>query len=454
MFNITVRDIIAATGGKLLCGDATTVIEDVCIDSRKIKAGDLFIPIAGNNVDAHRFIEGAMEIGAATLTEKHSGVVVSEKPYIQVMDTTKALQDIGSYIRAQRKIPIVGVTGSVGKTTTREMISCALSCSMNTYQTEGNFNSQVGVPICVSRIKEDTEVAVLEMGMSEEGEMKTLSHIVRPSIAVVTNIGVAHIEQLKTKENIRREKLSIVDGMRADGILFLNGDDPMLEAVKGKTGMHTLYYGTSDWCDYRAENIRIENVRLVYDYVHGDVRIPVAVNALGKHNVLNSLAGMAVADYLGLDIYKSAKSFESFVGLRQKIINIPGKFVIIDDTYNASPDSMKASLDVLSDIEVSGKKFAVLGDMFELGENSKQFHYDVGVYAAEKGIFELATVGELSVHIANGVNSQNSKTKCYSFKDNGEASLFLLSAMNPGDVVLIKGSHGMHMEEIVQTICG
>lgn len=454
MFGIRVRDIIKATGGRLLCGNAQVEIKDICINSKEIKEGDLFVPIIGEKVDAHRFIESALEIGAATLTSEHSGVVIADKPYIQVSDTVKALQDIAIYIRNKFDIPIVGVTGSVGKTTTREMIYTALSSCADVYQTEGNFNSQIGVPITLTRMTETAEVAVLEMGMSEEGQMDILSNMVRPDICVVTVIGVAHIEYLKTQENIRREKLAITNSMNRNGVLFLNGDDKMLAELKGKTTVNTFYYGTEEWCDFRAENIHMENYQYVYDYVHGEKRVTVRLNALGRHNVGNSLVGMAIADYMGYDLAKAAKGFESFQGLRQKLINIPGKYTIIDDTYNASPDSMKASINVLSELETTGRKIAVLGDMFELGDNSEEYHYEVGKFLANKDIDELVAVGELSTHIVRGVKDSESNIDCYTFNDNGEVSLYLLSIMQPDDIVLIKGSNGMHLNEIVNNMRG
>ena len=454
MNNIYVKDIVRATGGKLLCGDENTPIKDVCINSKEIKEGDLFVPIIGERVDAHRFIESALEIGAATLTSRHDSVVISDKPYIRVNDTAKALQDIGAFYRNRFDITMVGVTGSVGKTTTREMIATALSEFVNVYQTEGNLNSQIGVPITLSRITDDAQMAVIEMGISEPGQMDILSDIVRPSIGVVTVIGVAHLEFLRTRENIMKEKLSITHGMDENGVLFLNGNDPMLADMRGKTDRKTFFYGTEEWCDFRAENIRVENYKYVYDYVHGNTRIPVVLNALGLHNVGNSLVGMAIADYQGLNLHKAAHAFENFKGLRQRLIDIPGKYTIIDDTYNASPDSMKASLNVLADLEHQGKKIAVLGDMFELGINSEKFHYDVGEYIADKDIDELVVVGELSQHIKEAVEASESKIKCYSFKDNGEVTLYLMSVMRPGDIVLIKGSNGMHLNEIVNNMLG
>ena len=206
MENITVKDIVEMTGGVLLCGDENTAVKDVCINSKEIKEGDLFVPIIGENVDAHRFIESALEKGAASLTSEHDGVVVAEKPYIRVDNTQVALQRIGAGIRTRLiDIPIVAVTGSVGKTTTRTMIAHALSAGKKTYQTEKNFNSQIGVPITLSRMNSDDEIAVLELGISEDGQMDILSEMVRPDIAVVTTIGVAHIQFMKTRENIRKQ---------------------------------------------------------------------------------------------------------------------------------------------------------------------------------------------------------------------------------------------------------
>ena len=454
MFGISVKEIVKITSGKLLCGDENTIIKGVCTNSKEIMEGNLFVPLIGEKVDGHIFIESALEIGAATLTSRHFDVVVADKPYIQVHDTLKAMQDIGAYIRNMFNKPVVAVTGSVGKTTTREMISTALSQNLNVYQTKKNYNSQVGVPITLSELEEDADVAVLELGISEDGHMQVLSNLVKPDIAVVTVIGVAHIEYLKTQENIRREKLEITSHMNKDGILLLNGDDALLAEMKGKTGVKTMFYGTSQWCDYRAENIRMENNQFLYDYVHGDTRIPVTLNALGKHNVANSLVGMAITDCMKLDLNKAAEGYKEFNGLRQKIIDIAGKFTIIDDTYNASPDSMKASINVLTEMETTGKRIAILGDMFELGENSEKYHYEIGTYLADKNIDELVVVGELSKQIVQAVKDAGSHIKCNTLNDNGEATLFLMSVMAPGDIVLIKGSNGMNMSQIVSNIVG
>lgn len=450
--NITVEDILVATRGILLCGSKDTVLTDICINSNEIKEGDLFVPIIGQKVDAHKFISNALEKCAATITSKHTGIVISEKPYIYVHDTTVALQNIGEYIRNRYTIPVIAVTGSVGKTTTREMISNALGRCVNVFHTEGNQNSQIGVPITLSKMNEEAKVAVLELGMSEKGQMDTLSRMVKPDISVITVIGVAHIEYLKTKENIRTEKLAITNGMNEDGILFLNGDDEMLVDAHKNLKVKTFYYGTSSWCDYKALNIRVENNRTLYDYVHNDKRIEIELNVLGRHNVSNSLVAMAIADLMNYDLDEVKKSFSEFTGQRQKIITSPGKYTIIDDTYNASPDSMKASIDVLCDINTEGKRVAVLGDMFELGENARKYHIELGEYISSKKIDELIVIGDLSQNIMEAVKRTQSNIKCYTFNEKEEIALYIMAILKPEDVVLIKGSNGMKLNEIVNLI--
>lgn len=456
MFDITVKEVLEATGGVLLSGDENVQIKDVCTNSRVIKEGDLFVPLKGNNVDGHRFIESAMEVGAATFTSQHTGIVISDKPYIYVSDVLKAHQALAKYIRENRisRIPVVGVTGSVGKTTTREMIAAALERNISTYQTELNYNSQEGLPICVDRVNRKHKVAVLEHGISKVGEMDILSSISKPDICVVTVIGVAHLENLGSLEVTRKEKLAITNYMNPNGLVLLNGDDPMLAELRGQMNEKVQFYGTADWCDYRAENIRQENYTYYYDFVCGDVRVPVELSALGRHNVGNSLAGLAVTHYMGLDLNKAIEGYKNFKGMRQRLICVPGKYTLIDDTYNASPDSMKASINVLDELETQGKKIAVLGDMFELGENSEQFHYDVGKYLATKKIDELVVVGELSQQYVKAVQNSDSQIKCYSFKDNGEVALYLMSVMNPEDIALLKASNGMNLKEIVENMQG
>lgn len=451
MEGVTIRDIVEAVKGTLLCGDENTIVTDVCIDSREIKEGDLFVPIIGERVDAHRFIEQVLETGAATLTSEHD-TASGDKPYIKVEDTIQALQDIGAYARSLVHLPMVAVTGSVGKTTTRNMIATALRSQKRVFETQKNYNSQIGVPIMLARISQEDEIAVLECGMSEEGQIAVLSNLVRPKYAVVSKIGVAHIEQMKTQENIRREKLSIIDKMDTDGVLFLNGDDTMLAELRGSFSCKTCYYGTQEWCDYRAEDIQYDKGRSYFVCVHNQERIPVELSVLGEHNVLNCVAAIAVSHVCGIPMEISAAEFAHFHGMRQNIIRLENRYTIIDDTYNASPDSMRASLDVLCHVEAEGKRIAVLGDMFDLGEGSEQYHYEVGEFLSKLPIDEVLVVGERAKDIVRAVKESKANIKTSEVTENEEAAMCLLAELMPEDVVLVKGSNGMKMNEIVHLL--
>ncbi|MDE5778291.1 MAG: UDP-N-acetylmuramoyl-tripeptide--D-alanyl-D-alanine ligase [Lachnospiraceae bacterium] len=454
MENVTVKDIVEMTGGILLCGDENTPVADICINSKEIKEGDLFVPVIGERVDAHRFIESAMEIGAATLTSRHNDVVIAQKPYIRVDNTVDALQKIGAAIRSRMTFPVVAVTGSVGKTTTREMITKALSTSKRTFHTEKNLNSQIGVPITLSRMSSEDEIAVLELGISEEGQMDILSRMVKPDMAVVTTIGVAHIEFMKSQEIIRHEKLSVAHFMKEGGTLFLNGDDDLLKDAKQTEALscRTLFYGTEDWCDYYAKEIVYYDSYTTFICVHGDREAKVMLNTLGKHNVGNCVAAIAVANENGIPMEEAAKAFSEFQGQRQRIIPLEGKFTLIDDTYNASPDSMKASINVLCDIPCTGRRVAVLGDMFELGENEVRYHRELGEFLTNKPLDEVVVLGELSQNIKEVIDNSESKIKTYTFSDNEEAAIYLMATLRPEDVVLLKASNGMNLKEVVNIL--
>lgn len=454
MENITVKDIVEMTDGVLMCGDENTLVTDICINSKEIKEGDLFIPIIGERVDAHRFIESALEKGAATLTSRHNDVVVADKPYIRVNNTVDALQHIGAAIRKQITVPVIAVTGSVGKTTTREMITKALSCGKKTFHTEKNLNSQIGVPITLSRMSKEDEIAVLELGISEEGQMDILSEMVKPDMAVVTTIGVAHIEFMKTQENIRKQKLSIVHFMKEGGTLFLNGDDKLLRNAKETEELtcRTLFYGTEDWCDYYAKDIVYHDSYTTFTCVHGKEEVPVKLNTLGRHNVGNCVVALAVANENGISMSEAAAGFTGFEGQRQRVIPLDNKFTMIDDTYNASPDSMKASIQVLCDMPCRGRRVAVLGDMFELGENEVRYHREIGEFLLDKPVDEVVVMGELSQNIKQILEESESRIKAYTFSDNEEAAIYLMATLKPEDLVLIKASNGMNLKEIVNIL--
>ncbi len=450
--NMTVDEIAKACGGKLLCGDPNTVITSVSTDSRKIVPGTLFVPIKGEKTDAHNFIGATFAAGAAaTLTQEHNEMADSHT-WISVPSTEQALQQIAAVYRKKFDIPFVGVTGSVGKTTTKEMIALALSAGLNVMKTEGNFNSQVGLPLTIFRLTAEHQAAVIEMGMSDFGEMGRLAQIAAPDYAVMTNIGISHIQQLKTQQNILSEKLHIIDRFHKGSVLFLNGDDKLLAGLQGKLDTEIVYFGTQPWCDFRAEDIIISNnatqFALISAYGTQSVKLPV----LGIHNVTNALAGLAVAHALGVSLDKAAAKLAEYqpLAMRQQI-HCVNEVTIIDDSYNASPDAIKSSVDVLCSFH-DGKRVAVLADMLELGDFSQKAHFDVGVYVAKAGVNLLLTVGERAREIAKGAQSVNPELVCKIFENNEEAIAELKSSLTGGDAVLIKGSRGMRTDQIVKAL--
>ncbi len=455
MENITVKEIVAATGGRLLCGNENQKIEHLSIDSRTMKGNDLFVPLIGEKVDAHRFIEQAFGAGAAAvLTSEHETAEDAEHAWIRVADTKKALQEIGRYYRSRLSLPLVGITGSVGKTTTREMVAAALSAKFQVYKTPGNSNSQVGVPITLSEITSADEIGVLELGMSMPGELTVIAKIAQVDMAVITNVGITHIEQLGSQENIYHEKLTIQDGLKDGGILFLNGDDALLKDTKAKAGCSTVYYGTGENSEYRAEDVRIEDGYPVFTANCRGAKYPVRLSIMGRHNVLNAMVALAVADASGVPLADAVKTLSAFTGFqnRQQIAEKNG-VTVIDDTYNASPVSMKAGLEVL-EAKAKGRRIAVLADMKELGPDSPKFHYEVGSWMKDHPVDILYTYGELAEHIAQGAKDAGMKAEYIHFDADAREALgdAVKAELKAGDCVLLKGSNSMRLGEVAKKL--
>lgn len=453
MEQMTVKELLEATGGVLLCGKEEVEIQHISIDSRAMKGNDLFVPLVGEKNDAHRFITQAMDHGAAAVLTCEHDEMNAQKPWIRVTDTKKALQDIGSYYRNRLFLPLVGVTGSVGKTTTREMIACALSAGFQVYKTPANHNSQVGVPLTLSEITSQDEIGVIELGMSEPGELTVIAKIARIDQAVITNIGVTHIEQLGSQENIYREKMSIQDGLKPGGTLFLNGDDEWLRESTAKPGCKTIYYGTGANCDYRAKDILLEDGYPVFTAVHGEERILVRLGIMGMHQVPNALAALAVADTNGISMKAAAEKLGQFTGFqnRQQIYEVSG-IHLIDDTYNASPVSMKAAIDILVSMKDASRRIAVLADMKELGEDALRFHYEIGTYLSECPVDVVVTFGELAEEIKKGLEEKRSDVEVKSFLELAELEQWLCDHLRSGDSVLLKGSNSMKLGEVADHV--
>ena len=441
-------EIVRAAEGKLLCGDENTIVTAFSTDSREMKAGVMFVPIRGERTDGHNFIGMAFENGAAaSFTEEEA--VSGNGPLVLVDNCREALQKVAAWYREGFDIPIVGITGSVGKTTAKEMVAQALTAKYNVHKTAGNQNSQVGVPVTVCGLRKEHTAAVVEMGVSMPGEMARISAVVKPTCAVMTNIGVSHIEYMKSRENILAEKARIADHLPEDGALFVNGDDDLLPSLKQTAKYKVVTFGLSAQCDWRASSLREADKGTFFTCEGpGGERQELFVPAAGQHNVRNALAAMAVARYLKVPAEDAARAIGAYKApaMRQQIEEVKG-LTIIDDSYNASPDSMRSALDVLASRKNTGKKAAVLADMLELGDFAREGHFSVGKYAREKGVEFLAAIGPLSKEIAAGYGPG-----AHWFATNQEAAAFLKEALQPGDAVLVKGSRSMKTDEIVAAL--
>lgn len=321
------------------------------------------------------------------------------------------------------------------------------------FKTAKNLNSQIGVPLTLSEISPEDEIAVLELGIGEPGEMEIIAEMAAVNAAVITNIGVAHIELLGSRENIFREKLKITRGMNQGDPLFLNGDDPILRAHSRETGFSAILCGASEGCDYRAEEIQPSRAGVSFVMEHGGRRMPVRLSVPGRHNVQNALIALAVADYFGVPLEKAAENLEKFGGFAGRLsVSAANGVTILDDTYNASPDSMLAGLSVLADTPCAGRRIAVLGDMLELGPETERYHYEVGEKLAELPVSVLLTVGEKAEKIGEAVKAAEAPVEVKNFPDAEQAEKELLSLTERGDCVYLKASRGMRLERLTEAL--
>ena len=444
MKTMTLREVAAACGG-MLHGDPDLTITSIVTDSRKAADGSLFAAIKGERVDGHRFIPMTAEQGAVcALCEDAPEVDI---PYIRVVSTPVALKGVAEYYRSLFSIPFIGVTGSVGKTSTKELISSVLSQKYKVHKTAGNFNNELGVPLTLFGLEEDHEVAVIEMGISGFDEMTRLSKMVRPDISVITNIGYCHLENLGDRDGVLKAKTEMFSYLKPDGKIILCHDDDKLATVTGYNNIQPIFYGTDPSDAYYADNIEellLEGVRCTLH--HADSAFDVTIPAMGRHYVLNALCAFAVGDQLGLTDEQVKAGIESFVnvGSRNRILRTRG-MTVIDDCYNANPTSTKAGLNTLSKLE--GRKVALLGDMKELGTDELTLHKEVGAYAKENGVDLLIAVGELSAATAAGFGEG-----AVHFDTVEECIAQIESLLHEGNAVLIKASHSMHFEKIVEAL--
>lgn len=425
----------------------------ITTDSRQIEKDCLFVAIKGARVDGNDFVAAAYEEGAlCCLSEKEPDD--ETKPYIVVDSCYQALKDMAKLYRGQMKqVQIVGITGSVGKTTTKEMIASVLSEHFHTLKTQGNFNNEVGVPLTLFRLRKEHEVAVVEMGISDFGEMTRLSEIVCPDSCVITNIGQCHLENLGDRDGVLRAKTEIFTSMNPNGSIYLNGDDDKLITVRDEGDKKITFFGVDNTSGVYAkeiQNLGLKGTELTVGYDKGEFKVIVPVP--GKHMVLNALAAAAVALDLGMTTEEIRRGIAGFkpLGGHSSIIETE-KFTILNDCYNANPVSMKAGIDVLS--EVSGRRVAIVGDMFELGAEEERMHEEIGKYAEKKGIELLVCIGTLARNCYKGTKKPESHTtQAVYYPTKEEAVADLPKLLQKGDTILVKASHGMHFEKIVAVL--
>ena len=457
---MNVEDIIKATNGKLLIGNLEEDCENFCTDTRKIQKGDIYVGLKGEKFNGNEYYKEALEKGAKVAVI--SGIEVTkedldqykDKTIIEVKDSLEAFGDIAAYKRDLYDIPVVQITGSVGKTSTRDIIANVVRTQYKTLQTEGNQNNAIGLPTTLLKLK-DHEAVVVESGMNHLGEIRYLGKIAKPTVAVITNIGTAHIGFLGSRENILKAKLEILENLKPDGYIVINNDNDMLNKwAKEDTKYKKYTFGIEEKSDVMAYNIKVSEDYSTYNVKINNKEYFVKVPVSGKHFVYNSLCAIAVGNLLNIAPENIIKGIETFTLTknRMEIDKIKDDVTVINDAYNASYDSMKAAIEYLQGLP-GGRKIAVLGDMFELGKYSEEIHRKVGIEVFTHKIDMLVTVGNESKYIAEEVKYLGMpKENVTSFNTTEEATDYLNNILRKNDVVLLKAAHGMQFLKIFDGI--
>ncbi len=441
--------IARITGGEFIGRKTNCPLSGISTDSRNLEPGSLFIPLCGERFNGHDYIGQAVKGGAvACLSEEVvAGLTV---PVVRVNDTLKALGDIAATYRLQLKGPLVAITGSAGKTTTKEMLATILEQVAPGLKTAGNFNNLIGLPLTLLQLKEEHQWAVIEMGTSALGEIERLTEIAQPTIGVITNVGAAHLETLHGLDGVSRAKGELFAGLQG-GTAIINLDDPRVAQLPVANGVKKLTYGLSEQAQVRGANAVETSSGLEFDVQANDGVVRVKMKIRGAHNVSNALAAAAAALEMNIPLEKIASGLESFsaVGGRSDVMTLADGGLLIDDSYNSNPLSATAALETLRTLPGSGRRIAVLGDMLELGENSQALHEELGALAAQVADIVIA-VGEFSADICGGGGMETDR--CVAVENAAAAGEALLKHYRPGDRVLVKGSRGVHLEQVVETL--
>lgn len=452
MAEFSTSEVCSSTEGQIIKSDGNVLFSGICTDTRSVKAGDLFIALQGDQFDGHDFAAQALLNGAAGVVVQRSDLCgLGEGTVFLVKDTRKALQNLAAFHRRRFQLPVIAITGSNGKTTTKDLTASVLASRFHVLKTEGNFNNEIGLPLTLLNLTEDHDVAVVEMGMRGLGEIAELAQIGEPTAGIITNVGETHMELLGSLENIATAKSELVSAIPQSGFVLLNDDDPYVKDMKRKALCRVISYGMNPNCHIQASEITLTNHQTRFICRCFDQVFPVILPAVGKHNVYNALAAIGAGWEMGLKAEEITKGLLYFQAssMRQHIEQIR-EYTLINDAYNASPLSMASALDTLQQV-AQGRTVAVLGDMLELGDVAVDAHRRIGRLAAERGIQVVVSVGRLARYISEAAKEAGVQQVIHC-ENHQQATDELNRILRPGDTVLIKGSRGMKMEQLVKMI--
>lgn len=448
MAQFTIDEVCLATMGKACSEACIEEFSGICTDTRKVKSGDLFIPLVGEKFDGHDFIDQAVKNGAKGILSSRSDVIVPANiPLIMVDDTLTALQGLARFHRQRFNIPIIAITGSNGKTTTKDMTAAILSSQLTVLKTEANYNNEIGLPLTLLQLTEQHEVAVVEMGMRGAGQIRQLAHIALPTIAIITNVGETHIELLGSIEAIAAAKAELLEVIPASGLTILNADDDYVRKMAKQVRSRVTLFGLEQG-NLKADHIQVISQGMSFTCRMDQRDFSAYIPTVGKHNVYNALAAIAAGLEVGLTVEDINCGLRTFNASPMRLhIELMGDYTIINDAYNASPMSMVAAIDTLVEV-AANRKVVVLGDMLELGDFGATAHRQIGEKLAECRIDIVITVGTLASHIAQtALDHGITAVACDSHDQASEA---LKKLIKPSDTILIKGSRGMKMENMVK----
>lgn len=456
--------ILEATGGELLCGNPAHRFAAVSIDSRTVSPDELFVAIKGENHDGHSFIESVMKMDIQGFVIENNNkknlpmakLEQSGVTCIAVENTTKGLGDLARFQKKSANVKLIAITGSNGKTSTRALTASVLEQRYKTLATSGNFNNEIGLPLTLLRLGHEHEWAVVELGMNAPGEIRRLGMICQPDMGIITNIGEAHLEGLGSLDNIAAAKGELIETIKPGGAAILNSDDPMLVKLAGKSRANIHFYGFSEKASVKAEAPVCINEKVSFDLITDSDAIPVELNTPGLFMISNALAAATAGKLAGISAEDIKKGLEQFkpVGGRMNITRSNKGVMVIDDTYNANPDSVMAAISTLKHLKGENRGIVVIGDMFELGSMADELHKKIGAFAAENDVEELYATGDLSSFVADGAQSCGMTDDSVFTGTKKEIISSLSQRLKESDWVLIKGSRSMAMEEIVQELLG